>query len=238
LTPQQILEYTVRDDLSPEEIAMADIDKSGAVDMMDIIQAAQVQSGRRDPRNLQGINPWLQQYQMKSDMPDFSQYALKADMPTYTPFDPSNLQSQITALQGAQPPTPFDPSNLQSRLAALEGMQPPSPFDATGLQARLAALESQLGAAQSPAPFDPSGLQSRLAALEGKTYGGPSLTDIEALIEQQLANQFPSGSYASAPTDNPYAPDVTSPADTGAWGTNLGPSDRPWSQVRIKGGWG
>jgi len=72
LTPQQIAEYTVRDDLSAEEIAMADIDKSGTVDLQDAIQSLQVQSGLRDPRSLQGINPWLQQYQMKSDMPDFS----------------------------------------------------------------------------------------------------------------------------------------------------------------------
>ena len=79
---------------------MADIDKSGTVDMQDILQAAQVQYGRRDPRNLQGINPWLQQYQMKSDMPDFSQYAMKSDIQDFTPFDPSGLQGRLAALEG------------------------------------------------------------------------------------------------------------------------------------------
>jgi hypothetical protein len=80
-------------------------------------------------------------------------------------------------------------------------MQPSTPFDPSGLQTRIAELEAQLAGFQGstqPTQFDPSGLQSRLAALEGKSYGGPSLTDIEALIEQRMAGQFPA--------DNPYAP--------------------------------
>jgi hypothetical protein len=180
LTPQQIMEYMGRDDLSAEEIAMADIDKSGTVDMQDAIQSLQVQSGLRDPRNLQGINPWLQQYQRKSDMPDFSQYAMKSDIQDFTPFDPSGLQGRLAALEGMQPATSFDPSGLQTRIAELE--------------AQLAGFQ---GSTQ-PTQFDPSGLQSRLAALEGKSYGGPSMADIEALINQRFSSQ--------SPADNPYAP--------------------------------
>ena len=64
-------------------------------------------------------------------------------------------------------------------------------FDPTSLQGQISALQGRQR-------FDPSGLQQRISELEGKSYGGPSLTDIEALIEQRLASQFPA--------DNPYAP--------------------------------
>ena len=93
-------------------------------------------------------------------MPDFSQYALKSEMPAFTPFDPTGLQSQISALQNRQM---FDPTGFQQRIGDLEGRQM---FDPSGLKSRLSQLESQFQ--QQPS--------QQL-----------SMSDIESLIEQRLS---------------------------------------------------
>ena len=69
-----------------------------------------------------------------------------------------------------------------------------APFDPTGLQQRLGALEGR--GMPTFTQFDPTGLQQRISELEG--IRGPSMADIEALINQRFASQ--------SPADNPYAP--------------------------------
>ena len=186
ISAEEIMRLNSLPEITPEQLQMADIDKDGELTLRDATYRGQMERGLRDPRTGQSINPFLTQYQRKSDMPDFSQYALRSEMPAFTPFDPSGLQSRLDALENRQMPsyTPFDPTGLQSRLGTLENRQM---FDPSGLQSQIDALQNR----QMPM-FDPSGLQSRLNALEGRVQktGNLNMTDIEALIEQRLSDSL------------------------------------------------
>ena len=100
---------------------------------------------------------------------DTSQFITANDLPTFTPFDPTGLQDQITALQGR-------PTVDTSQFLTANDLPTFEQFDPTGLQQQINALQARpsvdtsqfLTAADLPTfeQFDPTGLQQQINDLQ------------------------------------------------------------------------
>jgi len=97
-------------------------------------------------------------------IPEFDKESLlrdiRSELPKPPAFDRQKLIEDVRAgIDIPQPSNPFDPSNLQKRLTALESRNIPA-FDPSGLQNRLQELEERLSELQTPAQPEPSPLEN------------------------------------------------------------------------------
>ena len=116
---------------------------------------------------------------------DTSQFITANDLPTFTPFDPTGLQDQITALQGR-------PTVDTSQFLTANDLPTFEQFDPTGLQQQINALQARPSVdtsqflTESDLPtfeqFDPTGLQQQINDLQST----PAIDTSQFLIAEDL----------------------------------------------------